>query len=483
MSVAMSSRATILAACLTVLVAGGLTACHHENPVEPTCVVTLDPASQAFTSAGGTGTVAVSAASSCTWSATAGMSWATITSGASGTGPGVVTYTIALNAADAARSGSIVIGGQAHRVTQDGLGSCAYDVSPLSLSFQSGGGEGTVTVSTTAACAWTATAVDSWITVVNGASGQGPGVVTVVVASYAGAATRTGVVRVAGEDVQVTQAAPGCSFVVSPQSAAFSADGGEATVNVAAPFGCAWSASASDSWLTILQGSDGQGDGAVRFAAARLESADARVGAIHVAGVVVQVVQSGDVNLCQYSVAPVSFSPCMPATTLTVSVNTGASCPWTVTAGASWLDITSGGSGTGSGAIVVSAGENYDPPRSGVVMVRWPAPTQGQNVQVAQAGCVYAVSKTAITFGAAGGSDSFDVLQQSDPITCGGPLQDACVWSATTDVPWITVTSPVGNSRGDNPVHFMVAPNSTGAGRTGTIRVRDRIVTIMQSGS
>jgi hypothetical protein len=393
-----------------------------------------------------------------------------------------VTYTVAANTADAARAGSIVIGSAVHRVTQDGVGACAYDVAPLSLSFQSVGGTGTVTVSTTSACTWTAAAIDSWITVVSGASGQGAGTVTLGVASYVGSTTRTGVVRVAGNDVQVSQAAPGCAFVVSPQSVTFHADGGEATVNVSAPAGCGWSASTSEAWLSILQGG-GPGDGVVRFAASRLVSADARAGTLRVAGVDVHVTQSGDVTLCQYSVAPVSVSPCMPAATFHLAIDTGASCPWNASANVSWLTVVNGAAGTGAGVIDVSTAENYDPPRSGIVMVRWPAPTQGQNVQVAQAGCSYATSRSAFSFSAAGASETFDVLQESDPVACGGALQDACVWSATTDASWIVITSPVGNSRGDNPVRFTVAPNGTGVSRTAAIRVRDRVVTVTQSGS
>jgi hypothetical protein len=86
-------------------------------------------------------------------------------------------------------------------------------------------------------------------------------------------------------------------------------------------------------------------------------------------------------------------------------------------------------------------------------MVRWPTPTAGQNIRVMQAGCVYAVSRDAISVGAAGGTSTFDVLQQSQPTSCGGPLQDRCVWT-----------------------------NPTAAARTGRVRVRDKTVTITQTG-
>jgi hypothetical protein len=67
-------------------------------------------------------------------------------------------------------------------------------------------------------------------------------------------------------------------------------------------------------------------------------------------------------------------------------------------------------------------------------MVRWPAVTAGQNLRISQAGCLYAVSQDAISIAAAGGPGRFDVLQMAQPLTCGGPLQDACVWTATSNV-------------------------------------------------
>ena len=137
-------------------------------------------------------------------------------------------------------------------------------------------------------------------------------------------------------------------------------------------------------------------------------------------------------------------------------VTTQATCSWTVTANTSWLGIPSGGSGTGAGAITITYSDNYDAPREGVVMVRWPTPTAGQNIRVTQAGCRYAVTRDTFTIVAAGGAGTFDVIQQSDPTTCGGATQDRCVWTAVSDAPWVTVTSSMPRS-GDNPVAFTVA--------------------------
>jgi hypothetical protein len=171
----------------------------------------------------------------------------------------------------------------------------------------------------------------------------------------------------------------------------------------------------------------------------------------------------------------------MGAGTVTAAITTQPSCPWTAAPDAPWLSVPGGTSGTGSATVSINFSDNYDAPRLGIVMVRWPTPTAGQNIQVAQAGCRYAVSKTAIGIVAAGGPGTFDVIQQSDPTECGGATQDRCVWTARSDVPWITITSSMPRA-GDNPVSFTVAPNDSTSPRVATIVVRDKTVTVTQAG-
>lgn len=89
--------------------------------------------------------------------------------------------------------------------------------------------------------------------------------------------------------------------------------------------------------------------------------------------------------------------------------------------------------------------------------------------------------QAAFSVAAAGGPGTFNVIQQSDPNTCGGATQDRCLWTATADVPWITVTGSMPRS-GDNPVAFTVAANDGTAVRVGRIHVRDKVVAITQAG-
>lgn len=361
---------------------------------------------------------------------------------------------------------------------------CSFALSPGSAGISSDGGTGTVSITAPAGCSWTATASGGWIAITAGAAGSGSGAVTYSVEPNPSTTARAGAVTVAGQSHAITQQgrAPAvCSYELSPARADFTKDGGSATFAVAAPADCLWTASSSAPWLVIDGAGQGSGPGTVSYTVSRHTDVPERSATIAVADRRFTVRQSGDPGVCQYSVAPVVLNACMPGGTLTATVTTQASCPWTATPNATWLSVSQGTAGSGPATLSVSFSDNYDAPRQGIVMVRWPTPTAGQNIQIGQAGCRYAVSRTAISVAAAGGAGTFDVVQQSDPTECGGATQDRCVWTARSEVAWITITTGMPQS-GDNPVSFVVAPNDSTSPRTGTIVMRDKTVTVTQAG-
>jgi hypothetical protein len=292
-------------------------------------------------------------------------------------------------------------------------------------------------------------------------------------------------VTVAGQAIALTQAAQpvACEFAVTPAYERFGPPGGSRTFAVVAGASCAWTAVSDASWLTVTSGGSGSGAGEVGYEVAPWAGSEERSAAIAVGPARFTVRQDPPAAAaCDYTIGPVVFTPCMPASTMTATIAAQSGCSWTVASDVPWIAVTSGEAGTGPGAITFRVSDNYEAPRQGLVKVRWPTPTAGQNLQVQQAGCVYAVSKTSINMAAAAGAGTFDVIQQSLPNTCGGPLQNACIWTATADASWIKITTSMP-SAGDNPVNFTVEQNSTGAARTGTITVRDKMVIVTQAGT
>ena len=361
---------------------------------------------------------------------------------------------------------------------------CTVTLSPATGTFGSDAGSATVTVTSPPGCAWSAIASAGWITVTAGATGNGPGTVTYAVTANAGTNARNGSLTIGGQSYPITQdgrAPTVCSYDIAPAGAEFSKDAGTGTVTVTAPAGCNWTATSAAPWITFTSPATGSGNGSVTYAVSRNNDIAERRGAITVAERMFSIRQSGDTGGCQYSVAPVDVRPCMAGGSVTAIVTTEPFCPWTAASNASWLTVSSAASTSGPGAITFTFSDNYDAPREGIVMVRWPTPTAGQNIRVTQAGCRYAVTRSAFSFAAAGGPGTFDVFQEADPNTCGGATQDRCVWTARSDVSWITVTTGMPRS-GDNPVAFTVAANDAASARTGTITVRDKVVTITQAG-
>lgn len=172
----------------------------------PTCTYTIAPTGHTFAAAGGSGSVGVTVAAGCGWTAASNALWIRLTSGGSGSGNGTVSYAVDPNMSSTPRSGTMTIAGQTFTVNQAGAVSCAFSISPTRANFSSSGGPGTVAVTAAAGCDWTASSSESWISITSGSAGSGNGGVTYTVAPYSGrAGTRNGKVTIAGETLTVKQ--------------------------------------------------------------------------------------------------------------------------------------------------------------------------------------------------------------------------------------------------------------------------------------
>ena len=166
------------------------------------CSISIAPAGQTIASGGGGGTITVNASAGCAWNATTADGWISITAGSSRSGPGSVEFAVAPNTG-AVRTGVISIAGQQFTIEQ--AAACAFSIAPTGQVFDVAGGMGTIAVTTTDGCAWTATSPEPWITITPPAGGSGSGSVTFTVAVNNGVA-RGATLTVAGQPFTVTQA-------------------------------------------------------------------------------------------------------------------------------------------------------------------------------------------------------------------------------------------------------------------------------------
>ena len=166
------------------------------------CSYALNPTSFAVGGGGGANVVSVTAGAGCAWSAVSSSTWITVTAGASGSGNGSASFTVSANTGNA-RAGTLTIAGQTVTVNQ--AAPCAYSIDPNKQKMNSSAGTGTVAVTTSAGCAWTAVSNASWIAVTGGASGSGPGTVSYSVTANNTGKDRDGTVTIAGRTFTVEQ--------------------------------------------------------------------------------------------------------------------------------------------------------------------------------------------------------------------------------------------------------------------------------------
>ena len=237
---------------------------------------------------GGSYTITVTATGA--WTAWTAESWITITP-ASGSGNGTISIQVAANT-DVARGGYVHVGSLATAVSQSGGGGStgnAQALSPSQISAPKGGGGYTIAV--TAAGAWTATASGPWITIAPPASGSGNGTLSIQVGANTDVA-RSGRVWAGGLYTTVDQAAGGGSTVTRtvPSMLPASVAGGAYTIAVEATG--AWTASTTDSWITITSGASGNGNASVGIQVAA-NSGSGRSGTVTIGNLFSAVVQPG----------------------------------------------------------------------------------------------------------------------------------------------------------------------------------------------
>ncbi|HJQ71463.1 MAG TPA: FG-GAP-like repeat-containing protein [Blastocatellia bacterium] len=168
------------------------------------CSYSISPTGSSFPARGGEGSVTITTANNCNWTAASNAPWLVIVSADSGSGNGSVSYVVRENFTNSSRTGTLTIAGQSFTVNQ--AGNCSFSISPTRRSFSGNGGTSTVSVTVSGACNWTAVSNVSWITITSGATGTGSGTVSYSVASTTSA--RSGTMTIAGLQFTVKQKKP-----------------------------------------------------------------------------------------------------------------------------------------------------------------------------------------------------------------------------------------------------------------------------------
>lgn len=428
------------------------------------CSTTISPTASTPTHAGGSGTVAVSAnAPSCAWTAASNAAWISVTSGASGSGSGNVSYNVGANAATTSRTGTVTIANQTLTVTQAGA-PCTYSVAPTVASIGPSASANTISVTTAAGCAWTATETATWISITNGASGSGSGTVTYSVTANPGITARNADLAVAGQTVTLTQAGQPCDYTLSPAGASVNAGGSTGSVGVTALGGCTWTASSAAAWVTVTSGASGNGNGTVGYSVASNQTTAPRTGTLTIGGQAFTITQAG--GSCAYTASPVTQSFGAGGGPGTVTVTAQSGCSWAGSTTAPWISISGAGTGSGNGSFGYQVTANTAAtPRSGTVAVA----SQVVTVTQAAAPCTYTLSPSSVSVGSGTSTGNFSTAAAA-----------GCTWTTSSSAAWLTVTGPASGN-GNGTVGYGIAANTTSSNRTATVTVAGSTFTVTQS--
>ena len=479
----------VLAGCVISMAA--VTGCGNSaetnvaGPSITRCGLSVTGGSSAAPAAGGTGTLTVSVARECAWSARSESPWISLSS-TEGQGPGSLGYSIQPNPNGRLRRGGIVVEDQRVTISQDPA-QCRFTVSPSTAALGASGGAIELTLVAPGGCAWTTRISDAWLST-EPSSGAGAATVRLALAPNPGPA-RTGTVTFGDTTLTVQQAGPSsappaptpapsptpappvpppppppnCSYRIEPVRNAIPAAGETLTVDVRAADGCGWSASSRDPWITVRSDS-GTGNGSVRLTVAANTSPSARTGTAAIAGTIVTIEQAG-APPCTYALKPTSYNTGPGSDDVTIEVRSTGGCPWSATSSANWVSVSEGATGNGTGSVRLRVEANSGGPRTTTLTIA------GEPLTLSQEGACRATLKPT-DYNAKAGPDDVKVQVK---------VSESCSWSSSSPVTWATITEEAAQS-GNANVRIRVDANP-GAARSATLIIAGERFTLTQEAS
>ncbi|HTO13872.1 MAG TPA: BACON domain-containing carbohydrate-binding protein, partial [Candidatus Binatia bacterium] len=415
-----------------------------------------------FPPIGGNGTVGVTTGDACPWANTSPTtaSWLTITSDATRTGNGSVTYTVGPNPSGAARTAVLTIAAKPFKVSQ---AACVYALSAAFATPGVDGGNGAVSVTTQDGCPWNVTNVTNipaWTTLTSPLSQVGNGSVTYTVAPNPTTAARTAILTVATKPYKVIQSP--CAFTLDSTGATLPPAAGGGTVNVTTGTACTWGVTgAVPPWVTVPPATN-TGSGPIAYTVLANTTTAPRTASLTIGGKPFKITQAN----CTYAASPTGAVPVPRAgMNASVAVTTFPGCPWTTTTSMpAFVTISSPSPQSGNGSALYTVASNTTGlARTATLTVA------GKTLNLSQPGCSYALDATSASFTVEGADGSVGVTTESD-----------CKWSSPSPVTWITMNSAVDRT-GGGTVSYTVAPNPTPGVRSATLQIAGKTYTVKQS--
>ncbi len=224
-----------------------------------------------------------------------------------------------------------------------------------------------------------------------------------------------------------------------------------------------WEAISQANWLQLTSPAQGRGAGnqTVTYRALVNESQAERIGKIVIGGIEHTVAQAGSPPFLRIQPSRTEVA----AIGGTVLVDIQANVPWSASEDSSWLEITSGTSGTGYGSVALAVSPNTSfAPRVATLQIN------ERTHEIEQGGATELLSAQASPsdFAREGGSGGVQVTAN-------------IAWSATVSESWIRIVGAASGS-GNGSLSFEVDENETFDARQADLMVNNQAISISQEG-
>ncbi len=412
----------LLSAFITGCGSSSTTLLTPTSPSLQRCALTLTLSTSSITSAGGSGSISVATSRECGWTVTAGSDWLSFSAPTTREGPADLGFSVQPNRSISPRSVEVSVNDQRATISQEAA-TCPWSVSPSEVSVGPAGGDRTVRLSTEDFCSWVVTSDEPWVSARSASSGKGSADIVLRIARNDGP-ERSANVEVPGGTVTVRQREGTPPPVVPPPPVTTPPPPVVTPPPVVVP-----------------------------------------PPAVPPPPVVPPPPPPPAPPPCTFQVAPTVFDNVLfSAGPLQVDVTTQVGCTWSAASHATWVTISSGTNGTGSGRVQLSAAENTGSARSGTLVVA------GRTITVNQQGrpvCAYTINPSSYSPSFTGGTISVAVT------TTAG-----CQWTVTGSPAWVTANPGSGNGSGTATLSVQ---SNGGTARSATFQIAGRNFVVQQA--
>jgi len=264
---------------------------------------------------------------------------------------------------------------------------------------------------------------------------------------------------------------------LSANSATVPSAGGSGSFSVTAIAGCPWTLAptqltgTSSDFVTLTTGAQ-VGSGAVNYTVPVNSSSSAVSEVVTVSGSTAPTsannftfTQSGaSCNAPMFSSNPLDFPFSGGLEDLGITLPSG--CAYNIVNNTSWITVSSGASGSGTGTLGLYAAANSGAQRQGTLTIN----TATLNV-TQDANCTLSLLSSSGTIPASGGMGTISFTTS----------QPTCAWTAVPTVSWIQISNSMSSGQGSGSVQFTALANPTTLPRMGLVSVGNQLYTVTQA--